>query len=110
VLVVDVIPEGPSQGETALELVRTIRNRWSGDQADDVPLEVGGVAASTLDTRDMIGRRMPYAVAVVVIATLVLLFLMTGSLAIPVKAVVMNVLSLGASFGALVWVFQDGNL
>ena len=45
-----------------------------------------------------------------VAATLVLLFLMTGSIAIPVKAVVMNVLSLGASFGALVWVFQDGNL
>ena len=50
------------------------------------------------------------AIAVVVVATLVLLFAMTGSVAIPIKAVVMNVLSLGASFGALVWVFQDGNL
>jgi RND superfamily putative drug exporter len=40
----------------------------------------------------------------------VLLFLMTGSVLVPVKAIVMNVLSLGATFGVLVWVFQDGNL
>ncbi|MGI9612506.1 MAG: MMPL family transporter, partial [Acidimicrobiales bacterium] len=58
----------------------------------------------------MIGERIPIAIGVVVFATLVLLFLMTGSVAIPIKAVVMNILSLGASFGALVWVFQDGNL
>jgi RND superfamily putative drug exporter len=50
------------------------------------------------------------AVAVVVLATLVLLFLMTGSILVPLKALLMNVVSLGASFGVLVWVFQYGNL
>src|SRR5204863_3521973 len=44
------------------------------------------------------------------LATLLLLFLMTGSLAVPIKAVLMNILSLGASFGALVWIFQEGHL
>ena len=101
--VVDVVPEGTSQGPIALGLVETIRDL-------DGSIEVGGTAAATADTREMIGERIPFAIAVVVVATLVLLFLMTGSVAIPVKAVVMNVLSLGASFGALVWVFQDGNL
>jgi RND superfamily putative drug exporter len=105
--VVEVVPEGTSQGAVAMELVDTIRDR--GDVAG-FDVEVGGLAASTMDARKMIGDRIPFAIAVVVAATLVLLFLMTGSIAIPVKAVVMNVLSLGASFGALVWVFQDGNL
>ena len=106
-LVVDVVPTGTGQGEVATGLVETIRS-----EAVDagVPAEVGGTAAFTADTREMIADRIPIAIGIVVLATLVLLFLMTGSVAIPIKAVVMNVLSLGASFGALVWVFQDGNL
>ncbi len=105
--VVDVVPEGTSQGDNAMAVVDTIREL--GADAD-FTVEVGGLAASTMDARDMIGSRIPWAIGVVVAATLLLLFLMTGSIAIPIKAVIMNVLSLGASFGALVWVFQDGNL
>jgi RND superfamily putative drug exporter len=107
VLVLDVVPQGTSQGDVAMDLVSDIR-----DAAVDgaVPAEVGGIAASTMDVRQMLAERTPIAIGVVVLATLILLFLMTGSVAIPIKAVVMNVLSLGASFGALVWVFQDGNL
>ena len=105
VTVIDVVPAGTSQSDLAQGLVEQIRR-----DAAPFPIEVGGVAAQTIDTNDLIAERMPYAVAIVVGATLVLLFLMTGSIAIPLKAVVMNVLSLGASFGALVWVFQDGNL
>ena len=58
------------------------------------------------------GQQYPAGVVLgfVALATLVLLFLMTGSIVVPLKALVMNVLSLGASFGALVWVFQDGHL
>ncbi len=112
--VVDVVPDGLSQGEVALGLVDDIRAEVSSfaERTDDPDFsaEVGGIAASTADTREMIGNRIPVAIAVVVIATLILLFLMTGSLAIPIKAVIMNVLSLGATFGAMVWVFQDGNL
>jgi RND superfamily putative drug exporter len=50
------------------------------------------------------------AITIIVIATFVLLFLMAGSLLVPVKALVLNLLSLTATFGAMVWIFQDGNL
>jgi putative drug exporter of the RND superfamily len=105
--VVDVVPTGTSQGQVAFDLVHDIRDRGA-DTGFEV--EVGGLAASTLDARQMIGDRIPWAFGIVAVATLVLLFAMTGSVAIPLKAVVMNVASLGASFGALVWVFQDGHL
>lgn len=105
VTVLDVVPIGESQDDIAQDLVTALRAMPA-----DFSFEVGGVAANTLDTNEMIGERIPYAVGVVVLATFVLLFLMTGSVAIPIKAVVMNMLSLGASFGALVWIFQDGNL
>src|SRR5207344_1918627 len=62
------------------------------------------------DFKSQIINRIPYAVAVIALATFILLFLMTGSVLIPIKALVMNTLSLGATFGALVWVFQDGHL
>ncbi|MEM9653728.1 MAG: MMPL family transporter [Actinomycetota bacterium] len=110
--VVDVVPVGLSQGDNALALVDIIRTE-AATMAAELPgfeAEVGGAAAVTLDVREMIANRIPVAIGVVVLATFVLLFLMTGSVAIPIKAVVMNVLSLGASFGALVWIFQDGNL
>ena len=60
-------------------------------------------------TSGALSARLPLAIALLVVATFVLLFLMTGSVVVPVKAIVMNVLSLGATFGALVWVFQDGS-
>ena len=59
---------------------------------------------------DSLRERAPYAFALVALATLVLLFLMTGSVVIPVKALLMNVVSLGASLGVVVWVFQQGHL
>jgi RND superfamily putative drug exporter len=71
---------------------------------------VTGDAAELADYEDAIMSRVPWALAVIIGATFVLLFLMTGSIVIPVKALVLNTLSLGASFGALVWVFQDGHL
>ena len=105
VTVLDVVPTGESQDALAQNLVTELR-----EIPAEFAFEVGGVAANTLDTNQMISQRIPYAVGVVVAATFVLLFMMTGSIAIPIKAVVMNMLSLGASFGALVWIFQDGNL
>ncbi|MFE7647522.1 MMPL family transporter [Streptomyces phaeoluteigriseus] len=71
---------------------------------------VSGRPARVLDTKDAVLGALPAAAAVVVAAVLLLLFLFTGSVLIPVKAVIMGVLSLGASFGALVYVFQDGHL
>jgi len=105
VTVLDVVPDGPAQGDVAQRLVSDIR----GDRpAFDT--WVTGQAAFLVDFRDQIGDRLPFAVALIASATFVLLFLMTGSVLVPVKALVMNTLSLGATFGALVWVFQDGNL
>ncbi|MGC5331172.1 MMPL family transporter [Micromonospora sp. DT62] len=71
---------------------------------------VGGDAAGFADLMDMLGQRLPWMALLVVVTTFVLLFLSFGSLVLPVKAILMNVLSLTAAFGALVWVFQDGNL
>src|SRR4029450_682734 len=61
-------------------------------------------------SRASLTSRLPYALGLIGLATFTLLFLMTGSVVVPVKAIVMNMLSLGASFGALVWVFQEGHL
>ncbi|RYV52905.1 MMPL family transporter [Pengzhenrongella frigida] len=71
---------------------------------------VGGQAAGQIDFADALVDRAPWAAGIVILATFVLLFLMTGSVVIPIKALLTNVLSLAASLGVLVWVFQDGNL
>jgi putative drug exporter of the RND superfamily len=103
--VVDLVPSGTSQGAQATSLVESLR---AGRPSFDIG--VGGPAAELIDVKDRLASRLPYAAALVCLATLVLLFLMTGSLVVPIKAVIMNILSLGASFGALAWIFQDGHL
>ena len=67
-------------------------------------------AAELADYQDALAERLPWMAAVIVLATFVLLFLFTGSLVVPVKALLLNAVSLSASFGALVWIFQDGHL
>ena len=71
---------------------------------------VGGFAAIDLDTVDFIVDRTPTAVGYIMVATMIVLFLLLGSVVLPLKAVIMNLLSISASFGALVWVFQEGHL
>ncbi len=73
------------------------------------PVLVGGQSASLIDAKSALVGRLPIAGGIIVVVTFVLLFLMFGSLLVPVKAVVLNLLSLTATFGAMVWVFQDGN-
>jgi len=68
------------------------------------------VAAFSIDFTDFILQKIPLAVAYVMIVTYLVLFLLTGSVVLPLKAVIMNILSIGASFGALVWIFQLGHL
>jgi putative drug exporter of the RND superfamily len=103
--VVDLVPEGTSQGGPATALVERIR-----EDSPSFDVRVGGPAAELADVKAKLGARLPLAAGVVCLATLVLLFLMTGSIIVPIKAVLMNILSLGASFGALVWIFQEGHL
>jgi RND superfamily putative drug exporter len=74
------------------------------------PVLVGGASAALVDTKAAILDRLPLAAAWIAVATFVLLFLMFGSLLVPAKALVLNLLSLTATFGAMVWIFQDGHL
>jgi trehalose monomycolate/heme transporter len=71
---------------------------------------VGGVTAGLVDELASLGQTLPWMALMVGLATFVLLFLAFGSVVLPVKAIVMNVLSLTAAFGAIVWIFQDGHL
>jgi RND superfamily putative drug exporter len=75
-----------------------------------VYLGVAGQTAAYLDLEHSLGAHLPVVLAIIVGATLLILFLFTGSVILPVKAVVMNLLSLSAVFGILVLIFQDGNL
>jgi uncharacterized membrane protein YdfJ with MMPL/SSD domain len=73
-------------------------------------VEVGGETAALVDLLDVLAERAPWMAGFIVLITFVLLFVAFGSLVLPAKALLMNVLSLSASFGAMVWIFQDGNL
>ena len=73
-------------------------------------MQVGGAAALGEDFLISQAERIPWAVGTTLLASAIILFLLFGSLAIPIKAVLMTLLSLTASFGALVWIFQEGNL
>jgi putative drug exporter of the RND superfamily len=72
--------------------------------------ETAGVAQINRDSTDAVTDRLPAVLGVMAAITFVLLFLLTGSVVLPLKALVCNVLSLTAAFGALVWIFQDGHL
>ena len=102
---VDLRVAGPPTSDEAQELVARVR----GTPAPFETLTTGQ-AAGQIDFLDSMGARAPYAVGLVVLGTLVLLFLMTGSVVVPVKALVLNVVSLGAALGVVVWIFQEGHL
>jgi RND superfamily putative drug exporter len=71
---------------------------------------VGGYTAFLVDQLHSIGHVLPWMLGVMVVAMLVLLFFAFGSFVLPLKAVLMNALSIGASFGAVTWIFQSGHL
>jgi putative drug exporter of the RND superfamily len=73
-------------------------------------VQLAGVAQGNRDSVQAITSRLPLVLGIIAGITIVLLFLLTGSVVLPVKAVLLNILSLTAAFGALVWVFQDGHL
>jgi putative drug exporter of the RND superfamily len=73
-------------------------------------VEMAGLAQVNSDSVDAVTNRLPLVLGLMAAITFVLLFLLTGSVVLPLKALVCNVLSLTAAFGALVWVFQDGHL
>ncbi len=99
-----VIPEDHPMSTEAQAAVTEIR-------AIDTPLDaaVAGETAQLIDTKTAIFSVAPWAGAWIAGATFVLLFLMFGSFLVPLKAIILNSLSLTATFGAMVWIFQDGN-
>ncbi|MER6075425.1 MMPL family transporter [Streptomyces sp. NPDC001817] len=100
-----VQPKGEAVDDPAQRLVGDLRSLRTPFDA-----RVTGTAAVLVDTKHAIAQRLPWAAAFIAVVTLLLVFLLTGSVLIPVQAVVLNALSLTAMFGAVVWVFQDGHL
>ena len=102
---IDLVAPGPPLGEQAQDLVEDVRGVTA-----PVPVRVGGETAGFLDQQKALAGSLPLALAILATTTLVILFLMTGSVVLPIKALVMNLLTLSAAFGLLVLIFQDGNL
>jgi RND superfamily putative drug exporter len=102
-VLLDVLPEAAPARDLVAELRRDPR-------VGDGSLLVGGRTAQDLDATEFVRRRTPPAIAFVTGVTFVTLFLMVGSVVLPLKAIAMNLLSVAGSFGALVWVFQEGHL
>jgi RND superfamily putative drug exporter len=100
-----VVPSVDGYSETGKTLVRNIR-----DTAAPFKVNLAGPPVVNVDTFDTLYDRLPYAGAVLVIGMFVLLFLLTGSVVLPLVAIVLSALSLSAVFGAVVYIFQDGHL
>ncbi|MEI9907839.1 MAG: MMPL family transporter [Actinomycetota bacterium] len=95
----------PSRTTAAEEMIHAIR-------AIDAPegTLIGGAAADFTDTQDGISHTLPWALGWIALSVLILLFIFTGSIILPIKAVILNVFSLGATLGVLTWVFVDGHM
>ena len=100
--VVPSIEPNSLEGERLVKELRAVERPF--------PVRFGGISAQLVDSKASLFGRMPLAAGLILLTTFVMLFLMFGSLLVPVKAVVLNLLSLTATFGAMVWIFQDGNL
>jgi RND superfamily putative drug exporter len=100
----DVIPNVEAispAGETLVKDIRVLPSPF--------PVLVGGSSAELVDSKHSIFGRAPIAAGIIALVTFVVLFLLSGSVVVPIKALVLNVLSLSATFGAMVWIFQEGH-
>ncbi|MEI7541383.1 MAG: MMPL family transporter [Actinomycetes bacterium] len=102
---VQVISSEPSRSTTSLQVIHDIRNL-------DKPVGtlIGGAAADFTDSQDGIANKLPLALGWIALTVLILIFVFTGSIILPIKAVILNGLSLVATLGAITWVFIDGHL
>jgi RND superfamily putative drug exporter len=100
-----VVPNVDPNSPAAERLVSEVRGV-------EAPFDVlvGGPSADLVDSKEGLFGRMPMAALLIGITTFVLLFLMFGGVLVPIKAIILNLLSLTATFGALVWIFQQGHL
>ena len=107
IVFLDVRTTTPPTSDAARNLVKAVRAQ---PRAGDGEVLVTGFTAFDIDANAFILQRTPLAVAYIMVVTYLVLLLLLGSVILPIKAVVMNLLSLSASFGALVWIFQQGHL
>ena len=96
-----IVSKYPPLSERSQDLVREVRDL-------DRKAEVTGFTAQYIDLQQSLGDHLPLVLAIVVVITFIVLFLMTGSVVLPLKQILMNALGLSATFGILVLVFQDG--
>jgi uncharacterized membrane protein YdfJ with MMPL/SSD domain len=102
---IDVIPRDKALATSSQKLVDAVRNTKSS-----FPVLAGGDSAAFVDQGNSLSSSLPLGLAVLVVTTLILLFALTGSVVLPIKSLVMNLLTLSATFGLLVLIFQDGHL
>jgi RND superfamily putative drug exporter len=108
--VVTVIPTTSPQDSSTQRLVRHVRNQIVPDVVRGTPLHVlvGGVTAASIDSSHQFSRRLPVVIGAVVVLSFLLLMAVFRSIAVPVKAAIMNLLSVGAAYGVIVAIFQWG--
>ncbi|MDX6590057.1 MAG: putative drug exporter of the superfamily [Solirubrobacterales bacterium] len=107
VTAVQAISANPFVSDASKETVKAIR---AIEPPPGTRVLVGGATADFIDFQSSLASHLPIALAIVVVATLVILFLFTGSVVLPIKSLLMNFLNLSAVFGLLVLIFQDGRL
>ena len=100
-----VVPSVEPYSPEGEDLVHAVR-----DTDSPYPVLVTGQSAGLVDLNASLFARLPLAIGIIAVITAVLLFMMFGSVIIPAKAIVLNLLSLSATFGAMVWIFQEGHL
>ncbi|HUR76566.1 MAG TPA: MMPL family transporter [Acidimicrobiales bacterium] len=100
-----VVPEVEPVSLEGEQLVKDVRSVSS-----PFPVKIGGASAELVDSKDSLFRLLPVAAGLIAVVSFIALFMMFGGLLVPLKAVVLNLLSLSATFGAMVFIFQDGNL
>jgi RND superfamily putative drug exporter len=107
VTAIQAISANPFASQPSKDTVQAIRGL--PEPAGSTAL-VSGATADFVDFQGSLDQHLPYALAIVIVATLIILFLMTGSVVLPIKSLLMNFLNLSAVFGLLVLIFQDGRL
>ncbi|MDQ2629577.1 MAG: MMPL family transporter [Actinomycetota bacterium] len=107
VTALQVISANPFVSDASQETVKAIRDLQA---PSGTTVLVGGATADFVDFQSSLAEHLPIALAIVILGTLVILFLMTGSVVLPIKSLIMNFLNLSAVFGLLVLIFQDGRL
>ncbi|WP_172383015.1 MMPL family transporter [Streptomyces sp. MNP-20] len=103
----NVVTSLTPKSDAAKDLVEGVRT--AAAPSGTRPL-VGGADAELVDSNDSIGSRLPLAIGLIAVTTFLLLFLFTGSVVQPLRALVLNLVSLGATIGVMTWIFQDGHL